>query len=223
MSNTESFIDEVTEEVRRERVFLLLRRYGWIGVVVVLGIVGGAAWNEWQKSQTRERSEAFGGAVLAALDAGDPAAAQTALQSINATGDASALTRLLAAGEALSSDDAALRTKAFADLSAVAKDPTVGQVWQDLATLRLVTAPGGSNLSDTDRSAALQALANAGRPFRPLAVEQLALDKIAAGDSAAALADFRALLEDREAPSALRARAQQMIVILGGAPLPAQN
>ena len=46
MSDTDSFIDEVTEEVRRDRMYLLLRRWGWVGVVAVILIVGGAAFNE---------------------------------------------------------------------------------------------------------------------------------------------------------------------------------
>ena len=58
MSDTDSFIDEVTEEVRRDRMFNLLRRYGWIAVVAVLLLVGGAAWNEWRLSQQRTQSEA---------------------------------------------------------------------------------------------------------------------------------------------------------------------
>ena len=36
MSDTDSFIDEVTEEVRRDRMYLLLRRWGWVGVVAVV-------------------------------------------------------------------------------------------------------------------------------------------------------------------------------------------
>ena len=48
MSNNESFIDEVTEEVRRDRLFAMFRKYGWIGVVLVLGVVGGAAYTDWQ-------------------------------------------------------------------------------------------------------------------------------------------------------------------------------
>jgi len=41
LSNPDSFIDEVTEEVRRDRLFRLFRKYGWIGVVIILGLVGG--------------------------------------------------------------------------------------------------------------------------------------------------------------------------------------
>ena len=41
MSETDSFIDEVNEEVRRDRLYAALRRYGWIAIVAVLAIVGG--------------------------------------------------------------------------------------------------------------------------------------------------------------------------------------
>ena len=36
MSDTDSFIDEVTEEVKRDRLFAMMKRYGWIAVVIVL-------------------------------------------------------------------------------------------------------------------------------------------------------------------------------------------
>ena len=35
LSNHDSFIDEVTEEVRRDRLFAAFRKYGWIGVLLV--------------------------------------------------------------------------------------------------------------------------------------------------------------------------------------------
>ncbi len=64
MSDTDSFIDEVNEEVRRDRFYGLLRRYGWIAVVAVVAIVGGAAWNEYSKAQERAQAEALGDAML---------------------------------------------------------------------------------------------------------------------------------------------------------------
>ena len=39
MSENESFIDEVTEEVRRDKLYLFLKKYGWIGGLAVLLIV----------------------------------------------------------------------------------------------------------------------------------------------------------------------------------------
>ena len=55
MSDSDSFIDEVTEEVRRDRLFGYFRRYGWIAAVVIVVVVGGAAWNEYQKAQSLRR------------------------------------------------------------------------------------------------------------------------------------------------------------------------
>ncbi|MDP2087413.1 MAG: hypothetical protein Q8K20_19645 [Gemmobacter sp.] len=215
MSNSDSFIDEVTEEVRRDRLFRVFRRYGWIGVAGVLALVGGAAFNEWQKAENRARAEALGDAMFTALETPDPAARQAALASVPATGGDVALLALIAAADATASTDPALRAEALARLKAVASDPTVPPLWRDLAELRLLSVPGGEPDAALRRQG-LEALAAPGRPFRPLAQEQVALDLLAAGDGAGALAGFRALAIDPEAPSALRARAGQMIVVLGG-------
>ena len=81
MSNPDSFIEEVTEEVRRDRLFGLFRKYGWIGVLLVAGIVGGAAWNEWSKAREAARSQAFGDALIDALDQGTPEERRAALEA----------------------------------------------------------------------------------------------------------------------------------------------
>ena len=60
MSDSDSFIDEVTEEVRRDRFYRNVRRYGWIAVLAVVLLVGGAGWYEWQKAQERQQAQAFG-------------------------------------------------------------------------------------------------------------------------------------------------------------------
>ena len=56
MSETDSFIDEVTEEVRRDKLFALFRKYGWIGIAAVLLIVGGAAWVDAEDSSDYHRN-----------------------------------------------------------------------------------------------------------------------------------------------------------------------
>ena len=55
MSTEDSFVDEVTDAVRSDRLYAAFRKYGWIGIVAVLLIVGGAGYNEWQKAQTAAR------------------------------------------------------------------------------------------------------------------------------------------------------------------------
>ena len=86
MSNPDSFIDEVTEEVRRDRLFRAFRRYGWIGVVLVAAIVGGAAFNEWQKASRTATAQALGDGLTAALAAGTPEARAAALDGLKVQG-----------------------------------------------------------------------------------------------------------------------------------------
>lgn len=212
MSNPDSFIDEVTEEVRRDRIYGLLRRYGWIGLLIVALIVGGAAWTEWQKAQAKAQAEAFGDALLDALDQDGPAERLTALQAVDAAGaaDRSALRDLLAA-----SDPDADRAAALAALERIAADGAVSQVYRDLAVLRRVLL-SGTDMEIAARRAALDPLAVPGRAFRTLALEQLAYLEVEAGNAEAAITQLRALSSDHEAPTGLRQRAEQMIVALGG-------
>lgn len=211
MSNPESFIEEVTEEVRRDKLFALFRKYGWIGIVVVVLIVGGAAYREWTQAQARAEAQAFGDALLAALEADTPEARRTALAAVPATGGRAAIQKLL-----LASDPADDRAGTLEALQALAADASVPQSYRDLAVLRRVVV-AGADLPVSDRRAALDEIAAPGRPFRTLALEQMAYLSVEEGDFAAAIDQFRALSQDQEAPEGLRQRAQQMIVALGGA------
>ncbi|HEX9857356.1 MAG TPA: hypothetical protein VGA75_03300 [Paracoccaceae bacterium] len=210
MSNPESFIDEVTEEVRRDRLFAAFRKYGWIGVVLVVLTVGGAAYSEWQKATQRAEAQAFGDAVLAALEAETPEARAAALTAVAATGKRAGILQLL-----LASDPAEDRAGALAALEKVAADEALPVAYRDLAVLRRVIL-AGAEMPAADRRAALDPIAAPGRPYRPLALEQMAYLLVEAGDSAAAITALQALSQDQEAPTGLRQRAAQMIVALGG-------
>lgn len=212
MSNPDSFIDEVTEEVRRDKLFGLFRRYGWIGVVLVLLIVGGASWNEWQKAQAQARAEAFGDAVLAALDNPDAAARRAALAAVPATGEQAAVLGLL-----LASDPGQDRAATLAALDAVSADATLPPSFRDLAVLRRVSI-AGSEMPLADRRAALEPAALEGRPYRPLALELLALLQVEEGEAAAAVTAMQALVDDPRTSTSQRQRLQQVIIALGGAP-----
>ena len=219
MSNTDSFIDEVNEELKRDRLFALMRRYGWIAVVAVIAIVGFAAWNEWNKARHETAAQAFGDAVYAALDTENAGAQRTALAALaqeqgggRTAQDRLAIVNLLLAAQHLETDD---RAAALAALQAVAEDAELPESYRQLATLKRVIVAGDA-LPMAEREAALAPLAAAGQAYRPLALEQLALLRIEAGDSEAALTQFRALLSEPDLTSDLRARVTQMIVVLGG-------
>ena len=66
-----------------------------------------------------------------------------------------------------------------------------------------------------DRRGQLEALAQSGAPFGLLAQEQLALLDVGEGNTDAAVAKFRRILEDANVTRGLRERAQTLIVALG--------
>jgi hypothetical protein len=214
VSNTDSFIDEVTEEVRREKLFAYLRRYGWIGVACVLLLVGGAAFNEYRNAQARDAAQAAGDALLAALEENDAGQRAAALEAVTAQGNSAAVTLLLRAAtqqEAGATADAALT------LNTLAVDPDVPQMYRDLAAFKAAMLPSDDTAA---RKAALEALSAPGLPFSLLAVEQLAYVALDAGDTDGALALLRRIEEDAGATRGLRERAQTLMVALG-APMPA--
>jgi hypothetical protein len=96
-NQNDSFIDEVTEDLRRDRLFTLFRRYGWIEILLVLGLVGGTVWTEYSKSRAQQQAQNWGDAVLAAQKDGDPVAALGAVDSMDNAGR-KALSEMLAAG-----------------------------------------------------------------------------------------------------------------------------
>ncbi|MGH1369312.1 MAG: hypothetical protein ACRBCL_11915 [Maritimibacter sp.] len=209
MSDTDTFIDEVTEEVRNDKLYALLRKYGWIGAVLVAVIVGGAAYKEWSDSKARSAAEARGDAMLAAMDGTTASARVEALKAIETDGDSAAVLALLTASE---TDDPAV---ADAALKGLADDPEKPTLYRDLATLKRVSLPGGT-LSAASRIELLEPLVASGGVFRVLAEEQLALAELELGNSDSAITRLKGLLEDADASEGLRTRAQQLIVALGG-------
>jgi hypothetical protein len=214
LSNNESFIDEVTEEVRRDRLFGLYRKYGWIGLVLILGIVGGTAVNEWMKAQATARAQGFGDALIEALDTGSPEERRAALAAVPADGDQLRLKALI-----LATDPAEDKAATLAALDQIAADAAAPAHYRDLAVLRRVIV-AGADQPLAERRAALEVIAAAGRPYRALAAEQLAYLLLEEGRRDEAVAALAALTEAQDAATALRSRAEQMITALGGS-LPA--
>lgn len=213
MSDTDSFIEEVTEEVRRDKLFGLMRRYGWIAVLAVLLLVGGTAYREYNRAAEAARAQAFGDAILAALENDAAADRVSALDQVEApTAEGAAmLDMLIAAEQALDGNGAAAAER----LNATATDGDLPEIYRQIASFKALTRPE-SPLGADERRVAFEAMAAPGAPLRLLAEEQLALLDIEAGDTDAALARLNAILGDSELTAGLRRRASQLIVALGG-------
>lgn len=208
MSNNESFIDEVNEEVRRDQLFGYFRKYGWLAVAAVVVLVGAAAWTEYQRAKERAAAEETGDAIIEALSLDAPQDVLAALEGLTPN----AVTLMLAASAAQEAGDV---EGAVQILNKVAAGEDFSQLYRELATLKIVSLSEGKT-SVEERLKLLQPLAEAGRPFALLAKEQIALVQIESGDKVAALDTLGDILQDAAVTQGLRDRSQQMIVALGG-------
>ncbi len=215
MSDTDSFIDEVTEEVRRDRLFILLRRWGWVGALAVVAIVGGAAFNEYRKAQNAAAAQSLGDAILAALDENQSAERVAKLQGVpadSAGGDA-ILNMLISASQMESGSQA----EAVDSLNKIVVQGELPEIYRSMAAFKALLLQSDS-MPVADRRQQFEALATPGAPLRLLAEEQLALIDVAEGDADSALERLQALRQDAEASVDLQQRAAQLIVALGGRP-----
>ncbi|MHA3980332.1 tetratricopeptide repeat protein [Halovulum sp. GXIMD14794] len=217
MSDSDSFLDEVTEEVRRDKMIGFLRRNAiWIAAGLVV-IVGGASVWEWQRASARAEAEARGAALWAALEAEGSEAQMAALDGVSLPGDDGAA--LLALHKAASATGAGDREAAVASLREIAGSASVSQALRDVARLKLVAV--GQGLVDAEeRLDILQQLTAEGHTLRGLALEQRALIRLEQGDTPGAIEDFRLVGEDPRAGASVRDRAQRLVTVLGGTDAP---
>jgi hypothetical protein len=215
VSDTDSFIDEVSEEIRREKLFKTFRKYGWIGVALVVLVVGGTGYREYSRAAEKTASETFGSSVLEALQENDPSARVAQLDTItvpNASGGT--MIAMLQAAELASDNDGA---GAAAKLEAAAVSGDLDQMYRDILNFKRLTVDE-SGIDAGERRMGFEQLATPGNPLRLLAEEQLALLDLTAGDSAAAVNRLSMILEDAELTQGLRQRAGQLMIALGQDP-----
>ena len=208
MSDTDSFIDEVTEEVRRDRLFGYFRRYGWIAAVVILGLVGGTAYNEWSKSAAAQVAQARGDALLDALDMEDDAASIAVLSAIATQEGGDVVASFLAAG----SD----KNQAANLLGAIAENTDQPEYIRDLARLKLVTTP--DSVSQEEAVLILTDLSAAGGLYRNAATEMLVAIELERGNVDAAVTLLQAHIQDAQATQEQIQRMGELIVALGATP-----
>ncbi len=213
MSDTDSFIEEVTEEVRRDRLFFMLKRYGWIGGLAVVLIVGGAAFNEYNKSKQLAASQKLGDEMIAALSSDDDAGRADALAAISTeTAGGSAILAMLQAGALAETDKP---EDAVARLQEVALNAELPLIYRHIASFKALGLQQDS-LSIEERRLQFEALAQPGAPLSLLASEQMALLDVEAGNVDAAIDRLKAIVEDAGVTADLKERATQVIVALGG-------
>jgi hypothetical protein len=200
--------NEVDEEVRREQLKKIWLRYGnYIVAACLLVIVGLAAWRgyEWMQNKHAAESGAAFEQAAALAESGKTQESEAAFAKLGADGTAGyrVLSRLREAAELAHTD----RTAAVKAYDQIAADRSVGQVMQDLATLRagylLVDGTPYAELRNK-----LEPLTAPERAFRFSARELLALSAWKQGDVAAAKQWTDAIIGDPQTPAGARSRAE---------------
>ena len=205
---------EVDEEVRRERLEQLWKRYGnYITAAALVALACVGAWRGYVYWEERKAAEA-GAAYEAAsglADAGKHSEAEAAFAKLASEGTAGyrSLARFREAAQLGLSDPKA----AVAAYDALARDASLGQSMQDLAAVRAALL-----LVDTasyqDLRTRLEPLTAADRPFRHSARELLAFGAWRAGDSAAARQWIEAVVSDPTTPGSIRNRVDVLSALI---------
>ncbi len=214
---------EVDEEHRQAQVVAAARRW-WPVATAVLGVVllvvlAVWGWRSWQAHEEAKSSIAYGKALdlLAAgkLDAAEAGFAQSAREG---SAGYRALSLMQEGGIRLLRH----RVREGADLLDQAARTTHDPLLADAASLEAALALIDSTpLVQTQ--ARLKPLSAAGRPYRDMAREALALAELAAGQAAAARADLSTLAIQPDVSESARARAHAAVALIdagGAAALP---
>lgn len=217
MTNTDSFIQEVTEEVRQDRMFALWKKWGPLVLAVVVLIIAGAAFWSWTQARHRAEAEARG-AKLLAVEPGQIEAEQKLAATLESP--ARLVAELSAAADLARTGKTADAAKAYREIAA--RDGVAVQ-YRDLALLQALRIEAGT----ADPAAVLkdlQPLMDENDPYRLLARELAAALELKAGDVDKAHADMKAILADPLATQQLRVRVTEMLTASGGTvPAPASQ
>jgi hypothetical protein len=207
---------EVDEEVKRDRVQALWKRYGPYAVgaaaAVFLAVAGTLLWLDWQEKRQFRYSDRFAAASTLAADGQIEAAADQYLSLADDAGPGyRVLSRLRRAALLVELGDTGA---AIAIYDEIAGDGRIDRAYRDLAVV--ISAMHGLDDSDPDvLTELLKPLTENDNPWRYSAQELTGLLAIRTGDTATAREMFRGLTEDIGAPAGIRARAAELLATLG--------
>lgn len=212
--DTETFVTEVEEEVRRERWSRFWKRWGiWIGAAiasVILGVAGFEAYKSISAAQAAAAGEQFASAQ-AKVAAGDKAGAQAILTELSKSGPPAyrAAALMERAGSLEQAGDLAGAMKAFDEAARQSDAPAL----KASAALRAAFLAAESETFEQIQ-ARLKPLIDASGPFSFLARELLAVEAIEAGQNAIAEKELSYIRDALDAPPSLQQRAGQFLLAI---------
>lgn len=206
---------EIDEELRRDNLVKLWQDYGKYAIALAVAVVlvtgGVVEWRDYQLKQRQTEGVRYE-AALELVRQGRDAEAADAFAGMAREGSAgrSVLARLEEAALRVKAGD---QDKAVALYDALAQDGSVAPAYRDLSQL-LGARYSFEKGEPASIIARLKPLTEPNNPWHPTAIELMAAAQLKAGDKTEALADYKRLADDLDAPQGLRARAAEMIAVL---------
>ena len=220
----ETFMREVDEELRKDRLNQFVSRYGWwmlAAVVLILGAVGGTIW--WRSHQ-QAQAGSQGETLIAAFDsieAGNRTAAAAKIGEL-AESDVDGYRVAALFARAASQSEAGNGAAAVATLRSIANDQELAEPYRQAALVRQ-TALEFDSLQPQAIIRRLGPLARPGQPWFGSAGEMVGMAhlKMRRPDLAGPL--FQRIGRDETVPASIRTRAIQMAGSLGYDAMPEQS
>jgi hypothetical protein len=218
VKSSEEFIREVDEELRRDQLAKLWRRYGALVVALAVLVVAATAakvgWDQWRQRHMAAEALRFAAAEQA-LAAGRDAEAAEQFAALAAEGDTgyAALARLKEAEAKLALKDEAGAVAALERLAGegAEDDPILRDLGALLALQREIDQGDPAELARR-----LEPLAAGDSPWRHRARELQALVAIRAGELERARGILAELSRDVGVPPTQQRRAEELLQAIGG-------
>ena len=214
--SNDTFLREVDENLRRDQLQSMARRYGvWLAaaVVLLLAAIGGwIYWQERERAEAAEDSEALS-QIYTDIGAGRLATVPQRLDALASDGQGAVRASALftRAAVAIEQND---RAAAIAKYREIASDDDLAEAYRNLGLIR-GTALEFDSLKPEQVIERLQPLAKPGNPWFGSAGELTAMAMIKQGKRNEAGRLFAAIAADQQVPETIRARAVQIAGTLG--------
>jgi hypothetical protein len=211
-NENDTFIREVNEQLRSEKMTNFWSRYGIVviggAVLIVLGTAGAGIYEYWNSNRASNSGDQFIAAMkLASENKPDDALAALAALETAGHGSYPVLAKFRSATLQAQKGDAAAATAAF---TAIGNDTSAPQVFRDAAKIRAAWLLVDTGSYD-QVSAEVEVLSGESQAFRSSAREALGLAAYKAGDFVKARDWFQQITTDAQAPRNVANRAQIML------------
>jgi hypothetical protein len=215
----ETFLKEVDDELRRERVGNFVTRYGWwviAALLLVLGSVGGWIWWSGRQAEAREGAAESLVEVIGQVESGRPADRAAAAPKIATLAQSESEGYRAAAlfTRANSEAQAGNMPAAIATLRAIADDQTLDETYRQAALIRR-TALEFDTIAPQEVIRRLSPLANAGSAWVGIAGEMVGAAYLKMNRPDLAGPVFVRIARQDGVPEPVKARAGHLAASLG--------